>query len=127
MVPVVMMTSAVLLSLMLKWMSSVMLSRLHNPKRSNFPLLHSSVQTTIRSEERQCFAKYNFCAMVRCICVHVFSGPKFRFIWGGGSVIVGGFGQNGGGVILFCAIGCVYFFFYAGRVKKKVHIPSFFF
>ena len=53
------------------------------PKKSSFPLLHSSVQTTIHSEERQCVAKYSFCAMVRCIRVHAVSGLRVRFIWGG--------------------------------------------
>ena len=37
----------------------LLLSLLHNnPKRSSFPLLHSSVQTTIHSEEKWCLEKF---------------------------------------------------------------------
>ena len=59
------------------------LSLLHNPKRSSFPLLHSSVQITIHSEQTQRLVRCNLCAMVWCIRVHAVSGPRVQCIWGG--------------------------------------------
>ena len=54
-------------------------SLLYNPKRSSFPLLHSSVQTTMHSEEKQSLPKCNFSATVRCLRVlGPFEAPQWH-------------------------------------------------
>ena len=52
------------------------------PKKSSFPLLHSSVQITIHSEEKQCLPKCNSCPKVRCIRVHACKDHGFG-VFGG--------------------------------------------